>query len=87
MDPLSALASVIGVYQIFESIVKTQTATLGHTYGRRAAFLMSIGFRNTVDEYERVERVVLKGGDEEALAFRQSVTDECNMTAIAVSHC
>ncbi|KAL9117973.1 MAG: hypothetical protein Q9187_005485 [Circinaria calcarea] len=53
------------------------------TYGQTTALLVSTIFRNTADEYERVERVVLRGGDKEALAFRQSVTDECNMTAVA----
>ena len=28
---------------------------------------------------------VLSGGDEEASNFRQSVTNECNMTAVAVN--
>lgn len=86
MDPLSIVGSVTAVIPLFWLIVEKQTATIGSTYGRTIAILMSVGFRNTADEYERVERVVLRGGDEEALAFRQSVTDECNMTAVAVSH-
>ena len=75
VDPLSLRAT-------YATLLDTY-ATLWNIY---ATLLVSKLFRYTADEFERVERVVLRGGDEEALAFRRSVTDECKLTAVAVSH-
>ena len=59
--------------------------TISETYGRTAGFVISTFFGKTASEYERLQRVVLRGSDEESLRFRDSVTNECNMTAVAVS--
>ena len=53
-------------------------------YGLPIGLPVSILLRDTATQYERVERDILHGSNEEALSFRQSITDECNMTAIAV---
>lgn len=58
--------------------------TISQSYGPLAGFLISTFYRSTASEYERLERVVLRGSDEEALGFQASVTSECNMTAVAV---
>lgn len=52
----------------------------GHAVGVPVALLLG----NTATQYLRIQRSVLNGKDENAVEFRQAVTDECNMTAIAV---
>lgn len=58
--------------------------TISQSYGPTAGFLISAFYPSTASEYERLERVVLRGSDDEALRFRASVTSECKMTAVAV---
>lgn len=58
--------------------------TISQSYGPLVGFWISAFYPSTASEYERLERVVLRGSDEEALRFRASVISECNMTAVAV---
>lgn len=62
-----------------------QWVLLAKRYGMSIAFLVTFLSNDTAIRYERVERDVLNGSAEDALAFKQAITDECNMTAIAVS--
>ena len=39
---------------------------------------------NVSERYEQINDHILHGPDDRAVAFRQAVTDECNMTAVAV---
>lgn len=48
-------------------------------------YMLLYAFPDGTAQYEWIKKVILKGKDEHALAFRQAITDECNMTAIAVS--
>lgn len=88
MDTLSFSASVIGLISItsrtFSWFVAVKYGSLSLNYGPTVALFISTVFPNTATYHERVQRTILDGNDENALAFRQAVTDECNMTAVAV---
>lgn len=79
MDPISVFVYLLD----FKSYEK---AAISRTYGKPLGWLIVTFFGNAASEYERIERVVLRGSDEEALRFRDSVITECNMTAVAVSN-
>ena len=86
-DPLSVIALVTtlrDVSRILIDIIPNQYSSLKRSYGRTTALLVTIYLRDTATQYERVESVILPGEDDDVLAFRQAVTDECNMTAVAV---
>ena len=53
-------------------------------YGHAVGVPVSLLLGNTATQYLRIQRGVLNGDDENAVDFRQAVTNECNMTAIAV---
>lgn len=53
-------------------------------YGHAVGVPVSLLLGNTATQYLRIQRSVLNGEDENAVDFRQAVTNECNMTAIAV---
>jgi hypothetical protein len=57
------------------------TGTYGFVIGATASLLS----QSALAEHISVGMAVLKGGDAEAIAFKNAVTSECNMTAIAVS--
>ena len=91
-DPLSTVNGITSLVQttllatkFYFSLRSYSRAIISQTYGGTAGFFISTFFGNTASEYERLQRVVIRGNDEEALRFRDSVTNECNMTAIAVS--
>ena len=65
---------------------EAQRAALVGNYGSIIGVAVSSVFGNTASQYFRIQRSVLKGKDDDAVQFRQAVTDECNMTAIAVSN-
>ena len=77
-----AVAAVVSVYgeQFLHAV-----GVLQDNYGPRAGVALYFLFRSTATQYLRVQRSVLNGKDEDAVQFRQAVTNECNMTAIAVS--
>ena len=91
MDPFSFAAglvqSVEASLKIIQNACQLQSYdryTISQLYGPTAGFLISTCFPSTASEYERIQRVVLRGSDEETLRFRAAVTNECNMTAVAV---
>ena len=81
MEALVVASLFISGYQRVQAYHRN---TISQSYGPTAGFLISILFRSTASEYERLQRVVLRGSDEETLRFRAAVTNECNMTAVAV---
>ena len=89
MDGLFYAARVVSILslaiRVSVSIRAFERATLSQSYGVPAAFFISTFFGSTASEYERLQRVILEGSDDEALRFRDSVASECNMTAVAVS--
>lgn len=84
MDPLSVTAGAASILVTAIRIANKQRNTLTKNYGWDIGILVSLLLRDTPNRNERIEKDVLNGDDEEALAFRQSITDECNMTAVAV---
>ena len=61
-----------------------QFLLLGKNYGFVIAFFVSACLPDTASQYERIQNEILRGPKENAMTFRQTVTDECNMTAVAV---
>ena len=84
MDPLTVFGATIALVSVLLVVFGQHYDSLRRYYGPFVALLVSIFLPDTAKQYERVERVVLQGKPEDALAFRQAVTDECNMTAVAV---
>lgn len=85
MEVVGTLSAIAGIVQISFRLRSYERATLSQSYGGTAGFFISTFFGNTASEFQRLQRVVLRGSDAEALRFRDSVTNECNMTAVAVS--
>ena len=82
---LSAAPALISLLiSASQTVLGLQYASLRRYYGPFVASLVSTFLPDTAKRYERVERVLLQGKDGDALAFRQAVTDECNMTTVAV---
>ena len=87
-DPLSIFSVVLllsPLLSLFAQLKGEEFRTLSRTYGPHVALIITTVSPNTASEYDRLERVVLRGREEEALLFRDAVANECNMTAIAVS--
>lgn len=84
-DALGVASSIVSLVQISLEFRAYERATISQSYGGTAGFFISTFFGSTASEFERLQRVILRGNDDEALRFRDSVTNECNMTAIAVS--
>ena len=91
---LGLAAPVIHFTSIGERLLETSNAAttqrtaqkkaLVNNYGAVVGVPVSLLFGNTATQYLRIQRSVLNGKDEDAVQFRQAVTNECNMTAIAV---
>lgn len=85
MDPISIFSALAIVAPLLIRLRGKELNTLSQTYGIHVALFIIILYPNTASEYDRLERVVLRGSEDEALLFRNAVANECNMTAIAVS--
>ena len=64
---------------------RQQQELLRRHYGAFCASLIASLSPETAAQYESIHRHILQGRKEEAMSFRQAITDECNMTAVAVS--
>ena len=87
-DPISIVSFVASGLELYDHVFRLQEYhrdIIPQVYGPKAGFLIFTFFRSTASEYRRLQRIVLWGGDEETLRFRDSVINECNMTAVAVS--
>ena len=89
MDHIAAVGAALSLLRFVNKVSRInaigQYESLKRDYGHIIAFLLvHISTGDTADQHRRLEKVILVGGDEEALAFRQAMTDECNMTAVAV---
>ena len=102
MDPLSITANVIGIIQAPVSLSRAlqtryheaiaerterEVSLLARNYGEKMASVITLLSPQTARQYEILDTNVLNGGDEEIRVFRQTITDESNMTAIAVGSC
>ena len=84
MDPGISIGLVSNIVSLANYVYRSTRTSIAGSYGPFLGFIVPIFFRKTASEYERLQRVVLLGEDHAAEVFRQSVTDECNMTAVAV---
>ena len=66
------------------SMLRRQKSRIARNYGPLIGTVFTVILHGTATQYERIEKAILYGGDEEAIAFRDAVTNECNMTAVAV---
>ena len=66
---------------------RSQTLLLRRTQSRSVAFLITLIAPGVSAQYERVHALLLRDSDDEVLAFRQAISDECNMSAISVRLC
>jgi len=71
-------------YDKLRATKRGESSLLGQNYGSQVATFVTLLLPKTATQYEQIDAEVLHGGDEETLAFRQAITDESNMTAIAV---
>ncbi|KAL2042320.1 hypothetical protein N7G274_004809 [Stereocaulon virgatum] len=65
------------------SLLRRQKSRIAQNYGPLIGTVFAVIARGTATQYERIEKAILYGGDDEAVAFRDAVTNECNMTAVA----
>lgn len=82
MDTASSLLSVL---ELTSMIVRYNIA-VARSHGWVITFLTFVISPGLSSEFQRISKDLLKEGNDDALiAFRQSITDECNMMAVAVS--
>lgn len=91
MDPFnfasliySYLASRAAFKAYFNSSFDHQ-ARLRRSYGKVTSVVVTTISPDTAIRYARLEQDVLRGSAQNVLTFRQSVTDDCNITAVIVS--
>ena len=85
MNVVAILSSVAAIVSVIGGRFLDAVRALQDNYGPRAGVALSFLFGSTATQYLRIQKSVLNGKDEDAVQFRQAVTNECNMTAIAVS--
>lgn len=87
MDPLTVASLVVQLVTLSTEVwlyaKRGEKAAISRTYGTTLGWFIVTFSGDTAAEYERIQRVVLRGKDEETLRFRDSVMTECNMTAVA----
>ena len=71
-------------YAAFSYILSKQYSTLRRNHSFGIALFINAFLPSSATQFERVEKVILNGDDDDALAFKQAVTDECSMNAVAV---
>ena len=98
MSGLEVAAITLNIAQVVGALVQTskliaealsinlprQYLLLSKNYGFVIAFFVSACLPDIASQYERIQNEILRGPKENAMTFRQTVTDECNMTAVAV---
>ena len=82
-DPSAVLGLVVSILTLYSMLQKVCSTPQLKRWLIKELLLLSLGVSAT--QKERSGRMILNGGVEEATAFKQSVIDECNMTAVAVS--
>ncbi len=93
MDPLSVTVYTIALFAATSRIYRAtrllasqqQHELLARNYGAFYASVVAWLSPETARQYESIDYYILRGSKEEAMSFRQAITNECNMTAVAVS--
>ncbi|KAL8660723.1 MAG: hypothetical protein Q9202_006273 [Teloschistes flavicans] len=83
MEAIALIGALSALIELAPRQLFDQYSVLRQSYGHLVAIGISLVRPNIATQYERVETLILRGEDEPALAFRQAVTDECNMNAVA----
>lgn len=81
---LRSAGLIVQLSDILRKSVTSRYRSLERNYGSIAASLVSLCMPDTAAQYERIQDIISDGTDEDTLALRQAVTDECNLTAVAV---
>lgn len=90
------LSTVVATIALFHTTTNLYKATrqlasrqqhelLARNYGAFSASLVTWLSPQTAQHYESIHHHILRGSKEEAVGFREAITNECNMTAVAVS--
>ncbi|MCJ1386329.1 hypothetical protein MMC17_009455 [Xylographa soralifera] len=90
-DPLSVISGLIAIidrsYTIYrytnQLASRQQHELLTRTYGAFYASVVASLSHETASRYESIHHYILWGSKEEVMSFRQAITNECNMTAVA----
>lgn len=96
MDPISTVSIVANIIAIFDKssnlyrgtrqlASRQQLQLLARNHGPLVAYIVAWLSPRTAQQYESIHLHILRGSNQEAMNFRQAITNECNMTAIAVS--
>lgn len=72
--------------EILQLASRQQLELIARNYGPFLSTTVATHLPETARQYESIHYDILRGSKEEAMSFRQAVTDECSMTAVAVSH-
>ena len=82
-----SLQSVKLFVQYYKEQKARERKVLFRRYNPIIGIILTVVWPNATEQYERIERHVLqrKIDADALLTFKQGVTDECNMTAVAVS--
>ena len=90
-EAVSVIAAIAAIISLTEGIFgaartqrNAQMNALVDNYGPAVGLPVHFFLGNTAIQYLRIQRSVLNGEDQDAVDFRQAVTYECNMTAVAV---
>ena len=92
-DPFSVTASVIALldrsFTIYRAALQLandrQHELLARNYGAFCASMVAWLSPETPRQYESIHNHILRGSKDGAMSFRQAITNECNITAVAVS--
>ena len=72
-------------FDTLQATKKAERSLLARNYGSLVATLVTVIAPEIATQYRQIDAEVLHGGEQETVAFRQAITDESNMTAVAVS--
>ena len=89
MDIINLISSAFEILKAIRTFQKQdffdQQGRLAKNYGSFIAVFVSTLRPEVASQYKRLELDILRGSDQNALIFRQSITEECNITAVVVS--
>ena len=93
MDGFELIISIVSLvnriivlcYDALQSEKFQQYFLLARVHGKILAGFVTLAMPQTAKQYWRIHHSILRGSKEEAMVFRQAITDECSMTAVAVS--
>ena len=88
MDPFgfsSLIYSYLASRAAFKAYLNSSFDHQARLNGKVTSVVVTTISPDTAIHYARLEQDVLRGSAQNVLTFRQSVTDDCNITAVIVS--